>query len=53
MGPKELTGVRLLGEHLKWLEGQLGVPGKGPRLTDDGRIEFESLGGSKTHQLKF
>jgi hypothetical protein len=54
VGPKELSEVRQLGEHLKWLEGQLGVPGKGPRLTDDGRIEFETLGGgSKTHQLKF
>jgi hypothetical protein len=53
VGQKELPEVRQLAEHLKWLEGQLGVPGKGPRLTDDGRIEFETLGGSKTHQLKF
>lgn len=50
---RELPEVRQLAQHLKWLEGQLGVPGKGPRLTDDGRIEFETVGGSKTHQLKF
>lgn len=53
VAPKELPEVRQLAEHLKWMEGQLGVPGKGPRLTDDGRVEFETVGGSKTHQLKF
>ncbi|PTL83142.1 hypothetical protein [Vitiosangium sp. GDMCC 1.1324] len=49
---RELSEVRLLGQHLKWLEGLLGVPGKGPRLTDSGRIEFETVGG-KSHQLSF
>jgi hypothetical protein len=49
---KELTGVRQMSQHLKWLEGLLGVPGKGPRLTDAGRIEFETVGG-KSHQLLF
>lgn len=49
---KELTEVRQLSQHLKWLEGLLGVPGKGPRLTDAGRIEFETVGG-KSHQLNF
>jgi hypothetical protein len=41
-----------MSQHLKWLEGLLGVPGKGPRLTDAGRIEFETVGG-KTHKLTF
>nr|QKW93712.1 hypothetical protein [Vitiosangium cumulatum] len=49
---RELNEVRLLGQHLKWLEGLLGVPGKGPRLTDSGRVEFETVGG-KSHQLSF
>ena len=49
---KELTEVRQMSQHLKWLEGLLAVPGKGPRLTDAGRIEFETVGG-KSHQLQF
>ncbi len=52
VGLREVSEVRELGQHLKWLEGVLGVPGKGPRLTDAGRIEFETVGG-KTHQLTF
>ncbi len=52
MAQRELTEVRQLGQHLKWLEGLLGVPGKGPRLTNTGRIEFETVGG-KTHQMTF
>ena len=52
VGQRELPEVRQLGQHLKWLEGLLGVPGKGPRLTDAGRIEFETVG-SKSHQLTF
>jgi hypothetical protein len=52
VGPRELSEVRELGKHLKWLEGVVGVPGKGPRLTDAGRIEFETVGG-KSHQLTF
>ncbi|QRK10206.1 hypothetical protein JQX13_08955 [Archangium violaceum] len=49
---RELPEVRQLGQHLKWLEGLLGVPGKGPRLTDAGHIEFETVGG-KSHKLTF
>jgi hypothetical protein len=52
VGQRELSEVRQLAQHLKWLEGLLGVPGKGPRLTDAGRIEFETVGG-KSHQLTF
>ncbi|MFY0528006.1 hypothetical protein ACN28I_34240 [Archangium gephyra] len=52
VGLREVSEVRELGQHLKWLEGVLGVPGKGPRLTDAGRIEFETVGG-KSHQLTF
>ncbi|HSP77872.1 MAG TPA: hypothetical protein VLQ93_05060 [Myxococcaceae bacterium] len=53
VGRRELSEVRQLTGHLKWLEGLLGVPGKGPRLTDAGRIEFETVGGKKTHKLTF
>ncbi len=49
---RELSEVRQMAQHLKWLEGTLGVPGKGPRLTDAGRIEFETVGG-KSHKLNF
>ena len=52
VSPREVSEVRELGQHLKWLEGMLGVPGKGPRLTESGRIEFETVGG-KRHQLSF
>jgi hypothetical protein len=52
VGPRELSEVRQMEKHLKWLEGVVGVPGKGPRLTDAGRIEFETVGG-KSHQLTF
>ncbi len=52
VGVREVSEVRELGQHLKWLEGVLGVPGKGPRLTDAGRIEFETVGG-KSHKLTF
>ncbi|AKJ08057.1 hypothetical protein ATI61_107494 [Archangium gephyra] len=52
VSPREVSEVRELGQHLKWLEGVLGVPGKGPRLTDAGRIEFETVG-NKSHQLTF
>jgi hypothetical protein len=52
VGQRELPEVRQMAQYLKWLEGLLGVPGKGPRLTDAGRIEFETVGG-KSHQLTF
>lgn len=50
--PRQLSEVRQLTHHFKWLEGTLGIPGKGPRLTDAGVVEFEPVGG-KTHQLQF
>jgi hypothetical protein len=50
---RALSQVRQMSQHLKWLEGMVGVPGKGPRLTDAGKIEFEVVGGGKTHQLTF
>ncbi len=49
---KMLGEVRQMKGHFKWLEGTLGIPGKGPRLTDAEKVEFESVGG-KTHQLTF
>lgn len=52
VAPKDMGEVRELGKHFKWLEGTLGIPGKGPRLTDDGHVEFEPVGG-KTHRLSF
>jgi hypothetical protein len=52
VSPKEMGEVRELRGHFKWLEGTLGIPGKGPRLTDDGHVEFEVVGG-KHHRLSF
>ncbi|MCP3099659.1 hypothetical protein LZ198_12350 [Myxococcus sp. K15C18031901] len=49
---KSLTEVRQMTHHLKWLEGTLGIPGKGPRLTDAGVVEFEPVGG-ETRRLMF
>ncbi len=49
---KYLSEVRQLKHHFKWLEGTLGIPGKGPRLGDDGVVEFEAVGGKK-HRLTF
>ncbi|MBZ4396592.1 hypothetical protein OWM54_24745 [Myxococcus sp. MISCRS1] len=49
---KQLSEVRHMTHHLKWLEGTLGIPGKGPRLTDAGVVEFEPVGGT-TRQLNF
>lgn len=49
---KELSEVRQMKGHFKWLEGTLGIPGKGPRLTDQEKVEFESVG-AKTHSLSF
>ncbi len=51
--PYLLPKVVQMSQHVKWLEGMLGVPGKSPRLTDAGNLEFETVGGGKTHQLKF
>jgi len=52
LSPKQLSEVRQLTHHFKWLEGTLGIPGKGPRLTDAGVVEFEPVGGT-TQQLTF
>jgi hypothetical protein len=49
---RELGEVRQMSGHFKWLEGTLNIPGKGPRVTDAEKVEFESVGG-KTHQLSF
>lgn len=51
-GSRELGEVRQMSAHFKWLEGTLGIPGKGPRLTDDAKVEFEAVGG-KTYRLSF
>jgi hypothetical protein len=52
VAPKDMSELRELSGHFKWLEGTLGIPGKGPRLTDDGHVEFEAVGG-KHHRLTF
>ncbi|MBJ6763646.1 hypothetical protein JGU66_22990 [Myxococcaceae bacterium JPH2] len=49
---RQLSEVRQMEHHFKWLEGTLGIPGKGPRLTDAGVVEFEPVG-VKTHALTF
>jgi hypothetical protein len=49
---KQVSEVRELRNHFKWLEGTLSIPGKGPRLTDAGVVEFETVGGI-TRQLTF
>jgi hypothetical protein len=49
---KRLGDVRQFRAHLGWLEGTLGIPGKGPRLTDAAAVEFETVDG-KTHRLTF
>ncbi|MFP2912788.1 hypothetical protein ACLESD_48835 [Pyxidicoccus sp. 3LFB2] len=52
LNTRQLSEVRQMTHHFKWLEGTLGIPGKGPRLTDAGVVEFEPVGGA-TQQLKF
>jgi hypothetical protein len=52
LGAKELGEVRQMAGHFKWLEGTLGIPGKGPRLTDEAKVEFEVVG-RKTFRLTF
>jgi hypothetical protein len=49
---KRLSEVRQFRAHFAWLEGTLGIPGKGPRLTDAGVVEFETVEG-RTHRLTF
>jgi hypothetical protein len=52
LNTRQLSEVRQMTHHFKWLEGTLGIPGKGPRLTDAGVVEFEPVGGT-TQQLTF
>ncbi|NOJ77813.1 hypothetical protein [Myxococcus xanthus] len=52
LNTRQLSEVRQLTHHFKWLEGTLGIPGKGPRLTDAGVVELEPVGGT-TRQLTF
>ena len=52
LGTRELGEVRQMLGHFKWLEGTLGIPGKGPRLTDEAKVEFEAVG-RKTYSLSF
>jgi hypothetical protein len=49
---QDLSEVRHLARHLQWLEGTMGIPGIGPRLTEAGRVEFETVG-RKTRSLRF
>jgi hypothetical protein len=51
-GTKALGEVRQMSAHFKWLEGTLGIPGKGPRLTDDEKVQFEAVG-AKPYSLGF
>jgi hypothetical protein len=52
LGSKELGEVRQMKGHFKWLEGTLGIPGTGPRVTDGAKVEFEAVG-RKTYRLSF
>ncbi|WP_163991937.1 hypothetical protein [Pyxidicoccus caerfyrddinensis] len=52
LNTRQLSEVRQLTHHFKWLEGTLGIPGTGPRLTDAGVVEFEPVGGT-TQRLTF
>lgn len=52
LGSRELGEVRQMQGHFKWLEGTLGIPGKGPRLTDAAKVEFEAVG-RKAYSLSF
>ncbi|MDC0712757.1 hypothetical protein POL68_30125 [Stigmatella sp. ncwal1] len=52
MSARQWGEVRQMQGHFKWLEGTLGIPGTGPRLTDDEKVEFEPVG-SKTQRLSF
>jgi hypothetical protein len=44
--------VEQLEKHFKWLEGVLGMPGKGPRINDKDQVEFE-VAGTRNHKLGF
>ena len=44
--------LRDLDSHFCWLEGELGVPGRRPRITDSNQVEFETVE-PKTFRLDF
>jgi hypothetical protein len=44
--------LRDLDTHFCWLEGELGVPGRRPRITDTNQVEFETVE-PKTFRLDF
>jgi hypothetical protein len=44
--------LRDLESHFCWLEGELGVPGRRPRITDTNQVEFETVE-PKTFRLDF
>jgi hypothetical protein len=44
--------LRDLETHFCWLEGELGVPGRRPRMTDNNQVEFETVE-PKTFRLDF
>jgi hypothetical protein len=44
--------LRDLESHFCWLEGELGVPGRRPRITESNQVEFETVE-PKTYRLDF
>lgn len=42
---KKLGELKQLTKHFRWLQGVVGERGVGPRLTHEGRVEFETLAG--------
>jgi hypothetical protein len=44
--------LRDLDSHFCWLEGELGVPGRRPRITDSNQVEFETVE-PRTFRLDF
>ncbi len=44
--------LRDLGTHFSWLEGEVGVPGRRPRITEANQVEFETVE-PKTVRLDF
>jgi hypothetical protein len=44
--------LRDLDSHFCWLEGELGVPGRRPRITDTNQVEFETVE-PRTFRLDF
>lgn len=44
--------LRDLDSHFCWLEGELGVPGRRPRISESNQVEFETVE-PKTYRLDF